>query len=239
MKCTKCGVAIPAGAKACPKCGKAVAPSDDLGGGYSYDLMPHEATEPSSSVPAVEAPSGPLPPAGPMPGGPKSDVEKNPLDIPPLTGKPRGQRGAAGNKGSSALLNPTFLGGVGVVALILVYFLFLRTPRPEVKGLAVLEKKTFTVAAEKSKLDSFTVSGKGLAEYTMEVAPIDGDLLIGVAKGVARNAPNVVLKKLDLKEAKSGATEVLSGEIASGSWSWILVNESKKPVRVKVTYRAK
>ena len=57
MTCTKCGVAIPSGAKACPKCGKAVAPSDDLGGGYSYDLMPHEAAEPSSSVPAVEAPS--------------------------------------------------------------------------------------------------------------------------------------------------------------------------------------
>ncbi len=239
MKCTKCGVPVASGAKACPKCGKAVSSSGELGDGYSYDLMPDEPAEPSGAVPAVEVPSGPLPPAGPLPGAPKADEDKNPLDKEPILGKPRGPRGAAGNKGSSALLNPTFLGGVGVVVLILAYFLFLRTPRPEVKGLAILEKKTFTVAAEKSKVDNFTVSGKGQVEYTMEVAPIDGVLLIGVAKGVARNSPNAVLKKLDLKEVKSGATEVLSGEIESGSWSWILMNESKKPVRVKVSYRAK
>lgn len=241
MRCTTCGIDVPSG-KACPKCGKG--PSDSgLGGGYSYDLLPDEpAKTKSADGPGFVEPEGPLPPPGPMPGIPSGGEERDPLDKEPLKGKKDGPRGAAAG-GSSMLSggNRPLIIGAAVVVLAIMLFVYFKPPKPEVKGVgAKLDNKSYTVQPEKAQVVTFEVRGKGKAEFSITATAQDGDLVVGLGKRSPRDpSTNVALRKAleFFKDVKPGQAETLEGEIEAGTWAWIILNESKKPLRIKVNAR--
>jgi hypothetical protein len=235
MKCTGCGTEAPKDAVTCPSCKKGL-PAAGLGEDFSYDLAPEDPEEAPEGGPALQAPEGPLPPAGPMPGGRGSDdPDRDPRDKSPLKAKRDGPRGAAAmGKGKG---NPLFLMAAGGVLLLIVAYFVLKAPKPEIKGRHTLDV-VFSVSQARPKLDLFEVIGSGVVSYRMEVAPADGELLFGVGRRGSRDPATVeALKKFDLKKAKEGATEVLEGELQPGTYTWIVINEGKKPVKAKLKYK--
>lgn len=209
----------------------------DLPEGFSYDLKPEEPKKAVPSGPSIEAPSGPLPPAlgpGPeLPDGPDPNR-------PPLKSRKDGPRGAAAAGGPDGKGKLIGLGVAGLV-VVLVLFLVLRPSKPPVKisGRTNFDA-TITVGAGGARVENLDVKG-GSAAYTLDVDAIDGSVLVGVAKRAPRDPITpAALKKLPggLKPAAKGGGQSLSGELDPGTWSWIVLNESKAPVKVKVKFKA-
>lgn len=208
----------------------------DLPEGFSYDLKPEEPKKADPSGPPAEMPTGPLPPSL-EPPGPNDGPDPH---RPPLKARKEGPRGAAAGGGSEGKGKLIGL-GVGGLVLVLILFLTLRPSKVPVKisGRSNFDA-TITVSAGSARIENLDVKG-GAADYTFDVDAIDGNVLVGVAKRSPRDPITpAVLKKLPggLQPATKGGGKSLSGTLEPGTWSWIVLNESKTPVKAKVKFKA-
>lgn len=231
MHCPSCNKTLAAGTK-CPKCGKmAVASSVD-----EIDLMPMDepkAADPNAFQPPPEAflPPPPMPGKGAKRVGPPGPGEEAPQDEPI-----RVRAGAMVAKGSKTNL---IIGGV--VVGIIVLFIAWRMLRPvnKVVGLdPTVDNKTFTIQPNGVLLRNVEILGK--VPWTFEVTATDDVVAAGVVqRGPKDPTTMAALKKLEPYETvKKGETRPMSGEFKTGSWSWVVLNENKKAVRIKVKFKA-
>jgi hypothetical protein len=233
MNCPKCGTpAAAAGATHCRRCGAAYSTKTPAAASSEeIDLMPlQESKLPAHS--SFEPPPGLLQP--PPPPGAKA-APADPKDGPPMpdfSHKVRGA-GSAPRKSSAPLL----IGGV--VALIVVGFLAWRIFRTENKVVSGKTKMdtTLTIQPNRPYIENLEISGK--VSYALEVSPLDGELLVGMAQRAPKD-PNTIaaLKKLPdpIDPVRKGDSKQLGAELKAGQYSWILINESKKAVKAKVKF---
>jgi len=235
MHCPTCNKTLAAGTK-CPKCGKmAVASSAD-----EIDLMPLEpakAPDPSAFHPPPDLP----PPV--MPGKTGSSTKTKATDpaAPPPDGKEMDEpiRPRAGAMVTAGGNTNKIIGGA--VVLIIVLFFAWRILRTEDKitGKLPFENKQLSIAPNSAYLENYEVTGK--IKWTFDVTPLDDTISIGV---VTRNPSDpktiVALKKLNetYETVAKGQAHPMSGEFKTGKYSWVVLNETKKSVRVKVTFKA-
>lgn len=235
MHCPTCNKTLAAGTK-CPKCGKmAVASSAD-----EIDLMPLEpakALDPSAFQPPPDLPLPPMPgktgsstktkatnPAAPAPG---KEVTDEPI---------RPRAGAMVSSGG----NTNLIIGVVVVGILVLFFAW-RIFRTEdkVTGKLPFDNKQVSIAPNTAYLENYEITGK--IKWSFDVTPLDDTISVGV---VTRNPSDpktvVALKKLNenYETVAKGQAHPMSGEFKTGKYSWVILNETKKSVRVKVTFKA-
>jgi hypothetical protein len=231
MHCPACKATVPAGTKKCPKCGKpALASSSD-----EIDLMPLD--EPKPSDPAAFQPHPePTAPPPPMPGkgvrriGPPGPGEEQPQEEP--------MRARAGAMVAKADNTKLIVGGA--VALLLLIFIGWRMFRTENKVVGLdptVDNKPFTIQPNQVLVKSVEISG--IMHWSFEVTPESDSVLAGIVQRGAKDPATIpVLKKLDgLETVKKGDVHPMSGEFKAGQYSWVVINESKKAVRVKVKFK--
>jgi hypothetical protein len=231
MHCPACKATVPNGSKKCPKCGKpALASSSD-----EIDLMPLD--EPKPSDPAAYQPH-PDPTAPPPGKGVKRIGPPVPGEEPPAIEEPmRVRAGATVAKGS----NVNLIAG-GVVALLLALFIgwrMLRTENKIVLGDGNVDNKPFTVQPNQVLIKNLDISGK--IHWNFEVTPDSDSVLVGVVQRGSKDPATIAaLKKLSdpLETVKKGDVHPMSGEFKTGQYSWVVINEGKKAVRIKVKFKA-
>jgi hypothetical protein len=234
MNCPKCKTAAPDGASHCKRCGNpltakaaaaAAAIPDEI------DLMPME----ESKAPAYSPYEPPPELGGPPPAaaGPGTKVRPKPEGPPP----PSSFRDAPAEKGSNTNL---IIGGV--VLALLFGFIGWRIIRPkhEIKapGKAKFESSA-TLQPNQVRVEDLEVIGS--VTYKLEVDALDTDIGYGVFKRAPKDSRNLAaLKKLPegFDTASKGDPQTKTGELKEGTWSWILINEGKKPARVKFKWVA-
>jgi hypothetical protein len=109
-------------------------------------------------------------------------------------------------------------------------------PTTKITGRTKFEA-TLTLYTNSPRVENFEVTGS--AKYALEVGATDGDLLIGVARRSPRDpATPAALKKLPekLTPLRKGETRELTGTWETGQYSWIVLNETKKPVKAKIKF---
>jgi hypothetical protein len=140
---------------------------------------------------------------------------------------------AAPKKGNMTLI----IGGV--VAVIIVGFIawrILRTKNELVAGKPKVDQAV-TLAPNQPRIENFELTGK--LTYTLEVNALDGDLSVGFFKRSPRDPSTLAaLKKLDegFETVRKGETSSKGGELPAGQYSWVVVNEGKKPARAKLKF---
>lgn len=224
MNCTGCGKPLPAGAQKCPACGAKISGGDEI------DLLPMEEKKPAFDPYA----SGP-----PVPGAP-TPAKGIHAEGSPLVAPPRRQDRSEVEETPSLLQDKRVLAVGGGIVLILVIFFAWRLFRTEnkiVSGRPKADLPSAVVQPNQTMVQDFVVSGK--VNYTLEVTPADGELLIGVAKRNPKDLKAVnIVKKLSNSPAPKGQLSEEKGVAETGEWSWFLINESKKPVKAKVKFLA-
>jgi hypothetical protein len=232
MNCPKCSTPAAAGASHCKRCGNpltakaaaaATAVPDEI------DLMPMEESKAPTFSPYEPPPELGGPPA--PPAGPGTKVRPKPDGPPP----PSSFRDEPEEKGSK-----TNLIIAGVVLALLFGFIGWRIirPRHEVKGRAKFESSA-TLQPNQVRVEDLEVIGS--VTYKLEVEALDTDIGYGVFKRSPKDSRNLAaLKKLPegFDTASKGDPGVKTGELKEGTWSWILINEGKKPARVKFKWVA-
>jgi hypothetical protein len=231
--CPACGKGITAATKKCPACGKEIAappPKPD-----SYDLLPEEPKKKEEEGPPSPAPSGGK-------GAPPNESHTR-TRVPGLALASHEARTTKTQESLFELTKGTVIGGV-IVLLALVFFTF-KMCRTEYKvegrtKQPVLQERP--VRAGGAITDSFVV--KGGATFEFEVAPVDGDVLAGVLKRDPKGSVNPeALKGITVPESlapvSKGSSKTFEGELPPGTYSWVVLNEGKKPVKVKIKYLAK
>lgn len=232
MHCPTCNKTLAAGTK-CPKCGKlAVASSSD-----EIDLMPLEEPKKTTASDFAPPPEAFLPPP-PMPGKGKKTAEASlPGQEPPSNEPVRVRAGAMAPKASHT---SKIVGGV--VLLLLLLFISWRMLRTENKIIGLdptVDNKTFTITPGGTLVRNVQVSGT--IRWTFEVTATDDTVLVGVVQRSAKDPQTIAaLKKLPetYDAVKKGETHPASGEFKTGTYSWVVMNENKKAVRVKVKFKA-
>lgn len=232
MHCPACKADVPSGSKKCPKCGKpALASHSD-----EIDLLPLDEPKPADAS-AFQPPPEAFQPPPPMPGkGLKRIGPPVPGEEPPQDEPIRPRAGAMIAKGGNTNL---IIGAV--VAVIVLGFIGWRIFRTENKVIGLdpkVEGKFFTVQPNQPLVKNVEISGK--VNWTFEVAPDTDTVLVGVVQRGSKDPVNVpTLKKLDgLETVKKGEPHPMSGEFKTGQYSWVVINETKKPIRVKVNFKA-
>jgi hypothetical protein len=233
MHCPACKANVPAGTKKCPKCGKpALASTSD-----EIDLMPMD--EPKPSDPAAFNPH-PEPTAAPQHATAKGVKRIGPPvpgeGPPPIEEPMRMRAGAMAAKASNTNL---IIGGV--VALILVLFIGWRMLRTENKIVLGKDKveTSWMISANQAKAENLDISG--VIKWTLDITPTEDTVLVGVVPRNPKDPMTIAaFKKLPetYEPVKKGETKSLSGEFKTGQYSWVVMNETKKPVRVKVKFKA-
>jgi hypothetical protein len=240
MNCPKCQTPAAAGAAHCKRCGtplgaKAAATpssSDEI------DLMPLEPTKPSYS--AYEPPPGmevPPPPAG------KAETKSRTKGAPDGPPAPPGADYVPKIRGSMAAPPKSKLtliigGGVGVIVVGLILWMVLRTKNEMVLGKPKFEQAV-SLNAGQVRVENVEVTG--VMNYVLEVNVSDGDMIVGVVQRSPKDSAKLPdLKKLEpLETVKKGETKELKGEFkGKEKWSWVLLNDTKKPARAKVKFVA-
>jgi hypothetical protein len=242
MNCPKCQTPAAAGATHCKRCGSplsakaAAAPSSS----DEIDLMPLEPAKPSYS--AYEPPPGVgsvAPTAPPEKGATKSRT-KGPPDPtapppPPDDYVPK-LRGA--NSGPAQSKLTLIIGSVvGVIVVGIVLWSLLRT-KTEFFGKAKFEQMV-PLGGGMVKLENFNVTG--MYSYTFDVEVTDGELLVGVVQRSHKDPQKLAdLKKCDgLESLKKGDKKQFTGELKhKEQYSWMLLNDTKKPAKSKVKFVA-
>lgn len=231
MNCSKCGKALAAGAKACAACGTEASSS------YSYDLLPEEPAQKKkeAEAPPFALPEGAaLPPPVVLGGGTDMGTGHQ------APAKPkRSPTSVAGlNSGGGLTLRQITIGAFGVLALVLLFFSMcggssfkLKSGQPKSEGSA-------TIFATMPRLVPVEIIGS--ASYTYTVQAVDGDVSIGVVNRMSKERPTPeMLKSWNLTPVAKGESHTLTGKMTSGLWSFVAVTESKKSVRIKVSYQIK
>jgi hypothetical protein len=234
MHCPACKATVPNGTTKCPKCGKpALASTSD-----EIDLMPMDEPKPSDAPAFNPHPEPTAPPRSPAGKGVKRVGPAVPGEEPPAVDEPiRVRAGALVAKGS----NVNLIAG-GVVGLLLVLFIgwrMLRTENKIVLGDGNVDNKPFTIQPNQVLMKNLDISG--MIHWNFEVMPESDSVLVGVVQRGAKDPATIAaLKKLpeSLEIVKKGDVHPMSGEFKTGSYSWVVINENKKAVRVKVKFKA-
>lgn len=232
MHCPSCNRTLGAGTK-CPKCGKlAVASSSD-----EIDLMPLDEPKTTGEAAFQPPPEAFLPPPT-MPGkGIKRIGPATEGDEPPASEPMRARAGAMVQQGGRTNL---VIGGV--VLLMVVLFIGWRVFRTENKVIGLdptVDNKMFTIQPNQALVKNVEISGT--VNWTFEVSAIEDMVTVGVVQRPKADPQTIVaLKKLadPYEQVKKGETHPMSGVFNTGQYSWVVMNEGKKPVRVKVKFKA-
>ena len=242
MNCPKCQTPAAAGAAHCKRCGTALAAKGSAATSSSdeIDLMPLEPTKPSYS--AYEPPPGvdPMaPPAPPEKGGTKSRA-KAAVDPSGPPGPPGDYvpkiRGA--NAGPAQSKITMIVGGlVAVIVVGLIAWAIFRTKNEVIVGKGKFEQ-VVPLGSGMVRLENLQVTGQ--FAYTLDVDIQDGELLVGLVPRSHKDPQKLAdLKKLDgLETLKKGDKKQISGELKhKEQYSWMLLNDSKKPAKAKVKFQ--
>jgi len=233
MNCPKCSTPAAAGASHCKRCGNpltAKAAASAAAIPDEIDLMPMEESKTPSYSPYEPPPElGGAPAAAPAPG---TKVRPKPDGPPP----PSSFRNQPQEKGSNTKL---IIGGV-VLALLLGFIGWrIVRPRHEVKvGKAKVESSA-TLQPNQVKVEDLEINGS--VTYKLEVEALDSDIGYGVFKRTPKDSRQLAaVKKLPegFDTASKADPQTKTGELTTGTWSWILINEGKKPARVKFKWVA-
>jgi hypothetical protein len=232
MHCPSCNKTLAAGTK-CPKCGKmAVASSAD-----EIDLMPMDEPKTTGEAAFQPPPEAFLPPPA-MPGkGIKRIGPAAPGEEPPQSEPMRPRAGAMMAKAGNTNL---IIGGV--VLLLLLVFIGWRMFRTENKVIGLdptVDNRTFSIQPNQALVKNVEISGS--VSWSFEVTALDDQVSIGVVQRPKNDPQTIVaLKKLSetYDPVKKGESHPLSGVFKTGQYSWVVLNEGKKSVRVKVKFKA-
>ncbi len=213
--------------------------------------MPEEPKK-ESAYSAYEDPTAPgaAPPAAPSPGtksrrkpedaGTKS--RKKPEDGPPpeipadIPENVRNYKPPVEAKESKTGLIIS-----GVVLAIFVLFIGWRMLRPKHEIKPGQDKVDSSATLNPNQVYLKPVEIEGTWRYTLEVSSLDSEVSVGVfKKGIKDSSKLEALKKLPegFETASKGETFTKSGELTTGTYAWVLVNEGKKPARVKFKFHA-
>ena len=230
MNCTSCKKPLKAGATKCA-CGAAVASN------YSYDLLPEEPEKKEEGGPGAQyqlPPGSLLPPGMTVPTPPAPGDEKKPTRV------LRADRARGANALGKGKTN-FFKMGVGAGAVLIVILLGMRMcggPSVKISGANKLDQ-TFTAFNTMTLTRPFEITG-GKAEYSFTVEAKTGDVSIGVVQRGSRDkvTPEIV-KGWNLAPVKKGESKTLSGELDSGTYSFVVSTESKVGVQgsIKATVK--
>jgi hypothetical protein len=255
MNCPKCSTPAAAGASHCRRCGaaltaKAAAPSAVP---EEYDLLPMEPTKAPSYTPYEEPPaSGGPTSAAPTPGtksrtkpedtssGTKSrkKPDAGPLpELPPdIPANVRNYKPPVEEKESKTGL---LIGGV--LLGILLLFIGWRMLRPKHEIVAGQAKIDSSATLNPNQVFLKPIEIVGTWRYSLEVHALDSEISVGVFRRGAKDRSTLAdLKKLPegFDTANKGEAFSKSGELTTGAYVWVLVNEGKKPARVKFKFLA-
>jgi len=233
MHCPSCNKTLAAGTK-CPKCGKlAVASSVD-----EIDLMPMDEPKASGAT-AFEPPAAAVQAPSVKPAK-KKEVATQPdpsdLGIPEeVLAKPRASAYEPPPESNTKL----YIGGAiaGMFILFGLWRMF-HTENKIVLGKTTIDT-TWTVQANAAMLDNYDISGT--IKWTLEVTPADDTVRVGVVKRNPKDPRTLAaLKALpdSYETVKKGEPYSASGEFKTGQYSVVVLNESKKPVKAKVKFKA-
>jgi len=231
MHCPSCNRTLAAGTK-CPKCGKvAVASSVD-----EIDLMPLEEPKVAGAAAFEPPPEAFLPPPT-MPGKGKKKGLAEPGEEPERMEPLRVRAGALAPKASNT---NRIIGGA--VLLLLLLFISWRIFRTESKIIGPdpsFETKTFTVQPNQALVRNVEISGS--VRWSFDVTATDDTVSVAVVQRSGKDPQTVAaLRKLPepYEPVKKGESHSMSGEFKTGTYSWVVLNENKKAVRVKVKFKA-
>jgi hypothetical protein len=235
MNCPKCNTPAADGASHCKRCGnpltaKAAAAASSVPD--EIDLMPLEESKAPTFSPYEPPPElGGPPAAAPAPG---TKVRPKP-DGPPPPGRFSRQDEEADKSGKTTLL----IGGV--VLALLVGFIGWRIIRPkhEIKSGKGKYESSATLQPNQVQIQDLEVVGS--VTYKLDVNAMDSDIGYGVFKRSPKDPRSLAaVKKLPegFDTASKGDPATKTGELNEGTWSWILINEGKKPARVKFKFVA-
>jgi hypothetical protein len=242
MNCPKCQTPAAAGVTHCKRCGTplsakaAAAPSSS----DEIDLMPLEPTKPSYS--AYEPPPGvdSVAPAAPPEKGATRSRTKGPPDPtappePPADYVPK-MRGA--NSGPAQSKITTIVGGlVAVIVVGLIAWAVFRTKNEVIVGKPKFEQ-VVPLGSGMVRLENIQVTGQ--FAYTLDIEMQDGELLVGFVQRSHKDPQKMAdLKKLDgLETLKKGDKKQFTGDLKhKEQYSWMLLNDTKKPARAKVKFQ--
>jgi hypothetical protein len=232
MNCSKCGKPLAAGAKKCA-CGTEAASS------YSYDLLPEEEPKKKDSPADTFAlpPGAALPPPVALGGG--VDLGAGAAAKPAKTSRSFDRsRGASLHGGGGLSLKKIgLIAGVGLIVVLLGMRMCSGTKavitmnNPKASGAS-------TLYPNMQKIIPFQLVGA--ANYTLQVEAVDGDVSIGVVERGARDkvTPEVV-KTWSLTPVKKGEKQVLTNNLGTGSYSFVMLTDTKKGVKIKYEYLVK
>ena len=242
MNCPKCQTPAAAGATHCKRCGAPLSSKTAAAASSSdeIDLMPLEESKQVYSAyeppPGVDAGGPPAPPA--EKGGTKSRAKADPTAPPGAPGADYVPKIRGANAGPAQKNWTLIVGGVvGVIVVGLVLWSLLRT-KTEFFGKAKFEQPV-PLGSGMVKLENFNVTGT--FTYTLDVEVQDGELLVGVVQRSPKDPQKLAdLKKCDgLESLKKGEKKQFAGELKhKEQWSWMLLNDTKKPARAKVKFQA-
>ena len=239
MNCPKCTTPAAAGATHCKRCGtplsaKAAAPAAT----EEYDLMPMEEAKPAFS--AYEPPPGlDLGPPPPAAAGAKGGAKAAPGGPPGAPGadyvpKIRGAMASPPQNKLTRIIGAA----VAVVGLIVVAYFVFRTKSEMVFGKPKTEQ---LILLQPGKVFPADVEATGVMSYAFDVEMLDGEMLVGMVQRSRKDPKTLAdLKKCEpLKTLRKGEKESFTGELKhKEQWSWMLLNDSKKPARAKVKFLA-
>jgi hypothetical protein len=230
MNCPKCSTPAAAGAAHCKRCGTPLsAKAAPAATPDEIDLMPLEPTNTPTYSPYETPPELGGPPAAAASPGTKTRPKP---EGPPAPGSFRNERAA--DKGSHTNL---IIGGV-VLALLLgfVGWRIIR-PKHELKAGKPKVETSATLQPNQVRVEDLEVVGS--LSYKLEVNALDSEISYGMFKRAPKDSKALAaVKKLPegFDTAIKGETASKSGELQEGTWSWILINEGKKPARVKFKF---
>jgi len=129
----------------------------------------------------------------------------------------------------------------GVLLGILLLFIGWRMLRPKHELVAGVAKVDSSATLNPNQVYLKPIEIVGTWRYSLEVNALDSEISVGVFKKSAKDRSTLTdLKKLPegFETAGKGDTFSKSGELTTGAYAWVLVNEGKKPARVKFKFHA-
>lgn len=130
----------------------------------------------------------------------------------------------------------------GAVLLMILLFIGWRMFRTENKVIGLdptVPKRTFTVQPNQPLVRNVNISGS--IAWSFEVTALDDTVSVGVVQRDSKDPQTLAaLKNLPATydPVMKGETHPMSGVFKTGQYSWVVLNEGKKAVRVKVDFKA-
>jgi len=236
MNCPKCRTEAPGGASHCRRCGKALAgggPKPSASDDVELELKPLEPSNPPAHSDFEPPADLGGPPAAQPSGTAVASTEEEP-PVPEPKVRPRGPNAMPQRDKRTTWI---IAGALGLAVVLFIGWRLFRTENKVVTGRAKVDPVTWTLQPNQPKVENLEISGN--IGYTLEITSVDSSILIGMVQRSPRDPMRVAdLKKLSdpLETLAKGQTRTLMGELKAGQYSWVLINESKKPSRAKVKF---